>query len=532
MTLCPNCTLGELDADGICEFCGSPVLTPAPATAPAIAPVTAPPSLELLVEPPSLPGFSSGESPLLTPLEVPGNRLPPPLPPAALDELIGLLVAERYLVQRLVGSGGMGRVYEASQIDLQRRVALKVLHAHHATDPRHKERFHREARAASRLAHPGSVIVHDFGEWAGRLYLTMEFLEGISLDKLLREGGAFPLARALHIALQVGEVLVAAHAQGVLHRDLKPGNILLLPGPGGLDQVKVVDFGLALLLDRGEKRLTREGAVVGTPAYMAPEQFREQEVDARSDLYSLGVLLFELLTGQLPFAGATAEYMVQTLYLDPPSPARLAPDQGIPEALEQLILRLLAKSKEARPDSAAEVVAELRGLLDGTYGRPEERARSKTLLLGDRQARADAFGLQRPPVQSDFAGAEEGEVVLTVEQAVEFAGSITALLRAQDFPALSCPSLDELLALPGCADAGAVVVELGEEPASLLEELARLLAARRLPAIPLIVVGPDDGFPLMARALELGLAGYVPRSVLAAKLPRLLRRLQRHRHPG
>lgn len=275
---------------------------------------------------------------------------------------IGEVVAGRYRIRRLVGSGGMGAVFEAEQLDPPRRVALKVLHPHLAQDRDHKQRFHREAHAAMRLSQPGSVAVYEQGEWAGTIYIVMEFLEGRSLDGVIFEEGPLPVARATDIVLQICDVLIEAHGLGILHGDLKPANVILLGGGNGRERVKVVDFGLALPLVHRQKRTLRtEGMVTGTPAYMPPEQLRGEALDVRSDLYSLGVIFYEMLCGKLPFIGTIAEYLVQTLAVDPLPPSKLRP-VTLPPALEGLVMWAIAKRPQDRPGSVAEFARALRAL--------------------------------------------------------------------------------------------------------------------------------------------------------------------------
>ncbi|MBM4321532.1 MAG: serine/threonine protein kinase, partial [Deltaproteobacteria bacterium] len=284
--------------------------------------------------------------------------------PEELRPAVGEVVASRYLIRRLVGCGAIGRVYEAEQLDLSRRVALKVLHPHLAEDPFHKRRFYREARMASWLNQPGSVIVYDHGEWDGQIYIAMEFLEGRSLEQIIYDEAPLAVARSADLVLQIGDVLAEAHGLGVLHRDLKPANIIVLPGPDGQERAKVVDFGMALLLDhqRHGPRHGKEELLVGTPAYMPPEQYLGEELDQRSDLYSLGVIFYEMLCGRLPFQGGIAEYLVQVLHKDPLPPSKINPEVKLPNSLEQLVLWAMAKQPRDRPASVEEFSRVLRAI--------------------------------------------------------------------------------------------------------------------------------------------------------------------------
>lgn len=285
------------------------------------------------------------------------------------DELVGRVIAGSYVVQELVGVGGMGRVYRAEQRMLGRTVAIKVVHPHLLSDEQSVSRFYTEARAASRLNHPNSVSIIDFGRTDdGILYLVMEFLKGRDLSRLMQEDGALPHTRICEIASAVLDALAEAHALSVVHRDLKPENVIIERLRSGGDLVKVVDFGLAKLLGgpTSGTGITLPGLVCGTPDYMSPEQGRGEEVDARGDIYSVGVMLFEMVTGQLPFLGDTPTNVVlKHIQDDVPDPRETAPDQEIPDGLAVLIMRALAKSPAQRFQSADDMAASLRSMARG-----------------------------------------------------------------------------------------------------------------------------------------------------------------------
>jgi serine/threonine protein kinase len=281
------------------------------------------------------------------------------LAPSANDPLLGITLPGGYRVTHLVGVGGMGRVYCAEQVALGRTVAVKVVHPTLAGDELAAARFLNEARAASRLSHPNSVAIFDFGRTLeGHPYIVMEYLRGQDLGRVAQAEGPLGLRRIVHILQQTLAALGEAHALGIVHRDVKPDNIVLEPLRSGLDFVKVVDFGLAKLLSDDFPPLgpsqSRPGLVCGTPEYMSPEQGRGDLLDGRSDLYSVGIVLFELLAGQLPFVGDTQN---QTLLLQldeaPPDPRALAPQRVIPAAFAEVTLRALAKAREGRPQTAS-----------------------------------------------------------------------------------------------------------------------------------------------------------------------------------
>ncbi|MGE5183094.1 MAG: serine/threonine-protein kinase [Acidobacteriota bacterium] len=267
------------------------------------------------------------------------------------DLVIGTLLDQRFRIVRPIAEGAMGVVYEGVQLPIQRPVAIKLMRDELGRDPHAVQRFLREAHLLTSVSHPNVVEVYDYGESSdGRLYLVMELLRGPTLDVALHAAGSFTVRRTCEIALQLSDALVAAHAQGVVHRDLKPQNVMLLPELGEL--VKVLDFGLAKpVLADAASELTSVGVVLGTPLYMAPEAVRCAATDPRTDLYALGCIIHELLTGVPAFSGASSN-LVLVRQLDDPPPA-LPPH--VPAALRLLVERLLSKSPEHRPASAFEV---------------------------------------------------------------------------------------------------------------------------------------------------------------------------------
>jgi eukaryotic-like serine/threonine-protein kinase len=283
--------------------------------------------------------------------------------------LVGKVLMGRFLVDGVLGEGGMGTVYRAMQQPIGRLVALKVLRAELASDPAIITRFHTEATAASALANPNTVTIYDFGQTAdGALYLAMEHLTGPTLaDRLAR--GPLTVRHALEVAAQVCRALAEAHQKGIVHRDLKPDNVVLSTADDGSLLVKVVDFGIAKVLRQssglaGGVPITQEGAVIGTPRYMSPEQARGQSPGPASDLYALGVILFEMIAGAPPFDAprVTALIALHTEATPPPLTSPLGP---VPVPVAQLVGALLAKAAGERPAPASAVGAALRAHLDG-----------------------------------------------------------------------------------------------------------------------------------------------------------------------
>jgi serine/threonine protein kinase len=273
--------------------------------------------------------------------------------------MIGQILDGRYRVLSQLGRGAMGEVYLAEHLHLGRREALKVLHPSLASDPQFVSRFRREARATNRLSHPNIVSVHDFGQLPdGRFYLAMEYAEGESLSRVLATVGRLPLVRALYLLHQLAAAVDHAHQRGVVHRDLKPDNLVLVQKRGRTDLLKVLDFGIAKIVapDYQESLgVTPKGEVFGTPAYMAPEQFRGEGVDPRCDLYSVGCIAYEIITGALPFVGRKMELMHAHATRVPTAPSVRAPEAGLPAELDALVLRCLEKQPLRRFPTGADL---------------------------------------------------------------------------------------------------------------------------------------------------------------------------------
>ncbi len=320
----------------------------------ALAPFASENTPKIIVEGPIGPQLPAGDEPMA---------------PASADELVvGEPVGEvlgPYEIEDVLGQGGMGRVFLARHTQLDRKVALKVLHPELAKDPSQLQRFFQEARAVGRIRHEHIVEVYDFvhepPERGGRVYFVMEHLRGHTLRDRMKKGPV-PLARAVRIVRQVCEALQAAHQVGVVHRDIKPDNIFLSERGGQTDFVKVLDFGIAKL--RAKDRVadtTRSGVVVGTPSFMAPEQAMGETVDHRADIYALGTVLYMLLAGAPPFSAGSLGKLVMKLVTEPPPPLpdRSVAGDVIPPALKLLVSRTLAKKPADRPQTMAELKAEL-----------------------------------------------------------------------------------------------------------------------------------------------------------------------------
>src|ERR1700730_14803879 len=316
-------------------------------------------------------------------------------------------IISHYRVLNKLGAGGMGVVYEAEDQNLGRRVALKFLPTDMAQNPQALERFKQEARAASSLNHPNICIIHEIGEAAGDYFIAMEMLDGKSLDKYIARSPLEP-QEFLALAIQIADALDAAHRKGIIHRDIKPANIFVT----SRDQIKILDFGLAKLAaerkliaeDAGATAtptatyLTSPGTVVGTVAYMSPEQARGKELDARTDLFSFGAVLYEMTTGRGPFEGETSAIIFEAiLNREPVSPLQLNPE--LPPKIEEIICTAMEKERDLRYQSAAEIGAELKRLKRKTQSGRAARTTSSAVAVSPaaivQPVGRSAFGVNR-----------------------------------------------------------------------------------------------------------------------------------------
>jgi serine/threonine-protein kinase len=288
------------------------------------------------------------------------------------DTLIDRIFDRRYVIKRKLGSGGMADVYLAEDQELGRRVALKLLDERHASDEQFVERFRREAQSAAGLNHPNIVSIFDRGRAEGTYYIAMEYLDGRTLKELLVRNGPTPIPIAIDYARQILSALSFAHRNGIVHRDIKPHNIVV----GGDGRLKVTDFGIAR---SGTSQMTEVGSIVGTAQYLSPEQARGAPVDPRSDLYSLGVVLYEMLTGKVPFSGDTpVEIAMKHLSQVPKPPSELRPE--VPHDLDAVVMRALAKDPGQRYGSAEEMDADLARVARGVaVARETEDAMTEVL---------------------------------------------------------------------------------------------------------------------------------------------------------
>jgi serine/threonine-protein kinase len=389
------------------------------------------------------------------------------------DPMIGTVVEGRYEVERVLGEGGMGVVYGVRHRALDKRFAMKVMRADMAKEGELAERFIQEARAAAAIGHPNIVQITDFGELPNRApYFVMEFLEGIALSKLLRSGGPPPFARALRILKQVAAALGAAHAAGVVHRDLKPDNIHITPN----DVVKVLDFGVAKMAGAG--RLTRTGMVFGTPHYMSPEQASGASVDHRADIYALGIIMYEMFTGRVPFeADSYMGVLTKHMFMLPEPPSHVNARVRELGALEDVTLKCLEKKPEARYPSMEALIAEIESIARCGAGetleilRPRADRKDRPAPIADElepPAREEVQGLRRPAGLA--APISTGVVLGGVALAILTAGLGYAWLRPAARPSVS-PVLATSTPLPvhdpAAAPAALHAAPAAEDPAAV-----------------------------------------------------------------
>ncbi len=339
--VCPRCG-SSIDGKRFCSHCGLEIHQP---------PTTP-------VSPTAIPTLPSN---------------PPASAQPAFEQLQGRTLNQKYQLETPLGMGGMGTVYRAKRLLIGDTAAVKVLHQAQVGDPQSVERFRREAQAAARLKHPNVVAIYDAGvSDEGLCYFVMELVEGRDLRAIIKQQGPLTQSAAAEIIRQVGSALDEAHQHNVVHRDLKPENIVVQQTLTGL-QVKVLDFGIASIRDATASRLTHTGQMLGTPHYMSPEQCMGEELDGRSDVYSLGVVLFEMLTGIVPFNSPTPTAIVVQHVNQQPPPLR-AHNASISSAVEVVVLRAIAKRREDRPQTAGALAQELIAAVSGIASTPRQPA--------------------------------------------------------------------------------------------------------------------------------------------------------------
>jgi serine/threonine-protein kinase len=396
-----------------------------------------------------------------------GRSLPETLP--ELDPLVGQVLDDKYELLARLGEGGMGAVYRAQRVHIGDEVALKVLLRKFVADAGLVERFRREARAAAALRHPNVVVIYDYGEAGDEdapAYIVMELVEGESLRHLLQREGRLAPERAIALMRDICAGVGAAHRRQIFHRDLKPDNVIVLPADDDRERetVKVVDFGLAKLRDAsGAPTLTETGALMGTPLYMSPEQCRGEKLDPRSDVYSLGAMLYEMIAGRPPFTapslmGVLAKHITEA---PPPLPA----DVQVPPVFTSLILRTLAKDPHARPADATELSRELRTAEEGINRWREAKSKRRRQAEERERLRQEAAEAAQREREREEAVRREQEVKAERRRTAERA---LASVEDTSLTALPEPPFSSIEAMDGPAsrierDVGSAVRRLNEQ---------------------------------------------------------------------
>lgn len=440
-------------------------------------------------------------------------------PVSMTDPRIGETLNGRYRLEKLIGKGGMGRVYRATQFPLNRPVALKILNPEfQKKDPQFVRRFYLEASTAARLTHPNTITVFDYGEAeSGELFIVMEYLRGRPLSRIITADGPFHFERTLHIAIQIARALREAHAKGIIHRDLKPGNIMLLEEGDDADFVKVLDFGLVKLftpnkggqepltppVHEGEEpgELTRAGMFLGSPKYMSPEQIQGSSLDPRTDIYSLGVLMFQMCAGKPPFGGSTSVEVIYKHVNHPvPRIREVTPTADVPEELEEVIRQCLAKNREQRFAGMSELLVRLkdvRRLLTGVSGASEMGV--SLAELQDGASRASVIQSARSPLDKS-SNSQPG---LGRDSTRPNTRPLTGRIEIPAGPRASVPPMKQPMPTAATPVKEAAFQDLGDDtPSALVRGPSAAASAARLNKIAPMAAGG-------ALVLVLGVGAYV-----------------------
>jgi serine/threonine protein kinase len=424
-----------------------------------------------------------------------------------METFINKIVAKRYRCVEKIGAGGMGVVYLAEDTVLKRDVALKMLRPTFK-DEKNKSRFFREAKILSQLNHPHIVTIHDFGMWKRNMYLVLEFLDGRNLLQILKQRGPLPASWLINALPQMMDALEAAHHEGIIHRDLKPSNIFCIKQFGHSNFIKILDFGTAVSLGQDFlDKITPTGEVIGSPRYMSPEQIMGKEISPRSDIYALGITMYEILSGNPPFGGDNMMSIFLSHLYQPPKPiySRMGDSDPQIQNLQEIIYTCLNKNPEDRYGS----IRELRKALTET---PKEKFRLPENLVGERQMRFKQYYVgpiddtQIETRLSRISAAHKTALLVIEGQNLPIESTITPLLKITNHSVQNHVSLDwdeiKKMKLPG-----AIILNKGkDENLQLIREIQRI---KEWVTIPLFICGPEGDLDYISQAIDAGAADYL-----------------------
>lgn len=423
-----------------------------------------------------------------------------------METFINQTIAKRYRCVREIGSGGMGVVYLAEDTVLNRNVALKVLRPSFK-DEKNKSRFFREAKMLSQLNHPHIVTIHDFGMWKRKMYIVLEYLDGSNLQQILEKNGPLPVTWLMNALPQIMDALEAAHREGIIHRDLKPSNIFCLKEFDHADYIKILDFGTAVSLGKDLlDKITPTGEVIGSPRYMSPEQIMGKEISPCSDIYALGITLYEVFSGKAPFRGDNMMSIFLSHLYQPPKPIYSRKSENDPQIRKflEIVNTCLNKNPEDRYGS----IDELRKALTET---PKSNFRLPENLVGERQMRFKQYYLgpiEDANIETRISGitpAPDTTLLVIEAENLPIESTITPLLKITNHTVQSPISLDwdkmKEMELPG-----AIILNKGkDENLKLIQEIQRI---KEWETIPVFICGPEGNLDYISRAIDAGAGDY------------------------
>ncbi len=424
-----------------------------------------------------------------------------------METFINKTIAKRYRCVQKIGSGGMGVVYLAEDTILNRNVVLKVLQPSFK-DEKNASRFFREAKILSQLNHPHIVTIHDFGMWKRNMYIVLEYLEGSNLQQIIEESGPLPSTWLMNALPQMLDALEAAHQEGVIHRDFKPSNIFCLKQVDHTVYIKILDFGTAVSLDQDLlDKITPTGEVIGSPCYMSPEQIMGREISPRSDIYSLGITIYEILSGKPPFHSDNMMSIFLSHLYKPPKP--LNSWKGGNEPHIQNLLEIVNTCLNKNPEDRYGSIHELRKALTET---PKSNFRLPETLVGERQMRFKQYYLG--PVEdtgietriSRITSALNTQLLVMEAENLPIERTITPLLKITNHTVQSPISLDWDI-MKEMMHPDAIILNKGkEENLKLIQEIQRM---REWEAIPVLICGPEGDLDYISRAIDAGAGDYL-----------------------